>query len=250
VLTKYFINNNTASLVIYNGIEIIANSNYQIDSIDILALSTDIHLTTDLLASSSLTTISESTTKDNNGLWVITSSNILTGQAAIDALANYFSPTIVNQPPSLSGLEFSLVQDIRQLGEHGGTSRKKKWNVRSLNTISYDPYSNVTLIKDDIVLKSGIYKIQVTAPAKDVELHKLRVYNETTSHIEFEGIALKSGENGSVISVTGVVTSNGTDLYEIHHYTEKKRERDGLGDAGNLGNFEIYTVVEITKIGA
>jgi len=89
VLTKYFINNNTASLVIYNGIEVIVNANYQIDSIDILALSTDIHLTTDLLASSTLTTISESTTKDVNGLWVTTGSNILTGQTAIKVDLNF-----------------------------------------------------------------------------------------------------------------------------------------------------------------
>jgi len=108
----------------------------------------------------------------------------------------------------------------------------------------------MTLIGDDIILKSGTYKLQVTAPAKDVELHKLRVYNETTSSVEFEGIALKSGEISSYISAVGVITSNGTDLYEIHHYTKKKRERDGLGDAAELGNSEIYTTVEITKIGA
>jgi len=149
-----------------------------------------------------------------------------------------------------SNIEYSLVQDVRQLGEDGGTSREKKWNVRALNTISHDAFNNVSLVGDDFVLSAGLYRILVTAPVKDVEMHKLRIYNETASAVEFEGCAIKSGESGTIASAVGTIVSNGSDLYEIHHYTEKKQERDGLGDAANLGFNEIYTNVEIIKIGA
>jgi len=249
--------------VIYDGIEIAQNSQYQIDSIDILALSTDTRLTADLLSPTSLTSILKATSKDVNGLWITTGSTILTGQTAIDAIANYFSPTIVRTVSAVNSVngktgdvfihmdvEYSLIQDIKPSDSHGGTSRKRKWNVRELNTITSDLHSNVSLLKDDIILSAGTYRIHIGAPAKDVEIHKLRLYNETSSRVEFEGIALKSEGNSSYVSAAGVVVSNGTDLYEVQHYTEKKREKDGLGDAVKLGNNEVYTSVEIVKIGA
>lgn len=140
------------------------------------------------------------------------------------------------------------VVDSRKLGEHGGTSREKKWSVRTLTDMLSDDYNICTLVGDDFVLQKGVYYIDVRASAYKVYEHKLRIVNETTSMTVLEGLSDDS-ESGGVGTVSGVVTSNGTDLFEVQHYTSEKRERYGFGKASNVGNSEIYLTMFILKVG-
>jgi len=141
-----------------------------------------------------------------------------------------------------------FVVDSRKLGEHGGTAREKKWCVRTLTNILNDDYNVCTLIGDDFILKKGIYYVDVRAAVYKVNEHKLRLVNETTNKTVLEGLS-SDAESGGVGTLCGVVHSNGTDLFEIQHYTSKKRERYGFGRASDVGSSEIYLTMFIIKIG-
>jgi len=144
--------------------------------------------------------------------------------------------------------QFSSVVDKRSLGIHGGTNREKHWNVRTLTTIEHNKNTNVTLVGDDFRLKSGTYYIQIAAPVEEVGEHKLRIWNETTNSLVYEGQNHKSKKYDTA-SLSCIMISNGIDLFEIQHYTEKEEEKHGLGKASNIGSFEIYTTMLVIRIG-
>jgi len=189
--------------------------------------------------------ISHTHTKfDISDLVFATSSDIVNQTAGAIVTADIL-PTSTSSPASS---QHSIIRDVRPLGEHGGTSRKKKWNVRVLNEITFDPHNNVTLSGDDFLLVAGTYKITVKCPADHVDQHKVRLVNETTDTCEFEGVSLKTEEGIGIAEAVGIVVSDGTGIYEVQHYTKKKKEEEGLGEAMNIGDSEVYTVVEIERI--
>jgi len=141
-----------------------------------------------------------------------------------------------------------FVVDSKPLGEHGGTTREKKWNVRTVTDILHDDYSVCKLTGDDFILQKGTYIIDINASVYKVNKHKLRLVNETSGVTVLEGISDDS-ERGGGGTLKGVLTSNGSDLFEIQHYTEKKKERYGFGKASKVGSSEIYLTMFILKIG-
>jgi len=147
----------------------------------------------------------------------------------------------------LSGMHTAQLIDRKPLGTNGGTNRKKVWNVRALNTIVYDSLGIVQIIGDDFKLVKGTYFIQISAPVNEVGLHKLRIWNEVTNTLVAEGQNAKS-KKSSFAQLSCIINTDGTDLFELQHYTEEREKRYGLGIASNLGSYECYTIITIFKV--
>jgi len=146
----------------------------------------------------------------------------------------------------LTEIDHATIQDQRPLGEDGGTSFDKKWNVRTVNTIVHGD-NIVSLVGDDFKLIPGEYLIEITAPVEEADEHKLRLFNETQGFTVIEGPNFRTEKVGFA-RCCGTVVSNGTDLFEIQHYTKKGEDRHGLGKAMKVGSFEVYTEVSIIKV--
>lgn len=146
---------------------------------------------------------------------------------------------------------FAILKDVKATTTDGGSASAATWNVRDLNTESSDVRGIVSLSSNRFTPISGTYKLKASAPAFDVGLHRLGLYNQTqTSYVEKDqGAEANTGNNDNTLAhLTTVFTANGTDAYEIHHYTTSSKSGNGLGKAVNDGANEVYLVVELTMV--
>ena len=146
---------------------------------------------------------------------------------------------------------YAILSDEKATTTDGGGSSATTWNARDLNTEVADPDSIVTIASNQFTPIAGTYLYLAIASAYKVGTHRLRLYNATQTASVKEGLAAKSstGDNtASSASIDGVFTANGTDAYEIDHYTEVAQATDGLGAATNDGSNETYLFIRLEKI--
>ncbi|MGB1287428.1 MAG: hypothetical protein ACPG7F_12895 [Aggregatilineales bacterium] len=136
-------------------------------------------------------------------------------------------------------------------GHAGGTSATT-WNTRPITRIASDPDSIVTIdtANDDFTPDSGNYLIIVSASLFASGFGRLRLYNVTGTSVEFQGVNSRPASTDSnTDSLTGYLVANGTDEFRVEHYSSAAKAVDGLGDAANNGDEEIYMQITLIKIG-
>ena len=103
-----------------------------------------------------------------------------------------------------------------------------------------------TLNNNQITLSAGFYRVSISAPAYNVNNHQARLYNIT------DDITLIAGTNE--YTNTGVTTRSlikgeffisSSKTLELQHRSSKT---DIFGLAGNFGEIEIYSIVQLWKI--
>ena len=144
----------------------------------------------------------------------------------------------------------ALLTDVKATTVDGGSASAASWNTRTLNA-EIDVNAIVTLSSNQFTPIAGTYIIYVVAPAKDVDLHKLRLYNVTQASTVIVGV-IANAVNGdglaSVATLMHIFTADGADAYRIDHYTTTAQASDGLGEAQGDGLDEVYTQVLLIKI--
>lgn len=143
--------------------------------------------------------------------------------------------------------QYAYVKDIKPSGTNGGTP-VAGWNTRELNTIETN-IPDFTLSSNRINFPSGVYKVTASAPANSVGRHKILLYNVTDSETVIVGSNAYSNisygaHNLSILQ--GILNISNPKSFEIHHYITSPA---GIGYATNAGVDEVYTQVEIFKIG-
>jgi len=147
--------------------------------------------------------------------------------------------------------KIAYLSEVQTSGTNGGASTAATYNVRTLNTI-VDSFSIVTsLSANSFTLPAGTYKITASAPAYQVNSHRIRIRNTTDSTSAVLGSSewAQSGgtiQNRSVCS--GEVTITAAKAFQLQHYTQSTVATNGLGNAASSGESEIFSVVEILKI--
>lgn len=139
------------------------------------------------------------------------------------------------------------VVDQKNSGEKGGILKAGIQN-RVLNTVVFNTIDSASLTdKNEIVLPPGNYKIEVSAPANNVQKHKILLYNVSDAIV----FAYGTNENGNSRStLTTMMNIEKDTTFTIQHYNEKESKlEEGLGSPVNIENVpEIYTTVMISAV--
>lgn len=142
------------------------------------------------------------------------------------------------------------LKDIKTANTDGGSFTSSTWTTRTLNTVEGDT-DIITLNSNQFTLQPGVYAIDSTAPVRGVDAHKLRLYDVTNSAVAIFGSsswANSSSVEDSVALLNGVLTITSATTYQLEHACTTTKTGNGFGVASNLGSFELYTQVKITRL--
>lgn len=149
-----------------------------------------------------------------------------------------------------SGISYATLRDEKATTTAGGGASATTWNPRDLNTEVYDADNIVSISSNQFTPIAGTYILWASAPANEVNGHRLRLYNATGTASVEEG--LNAATNANVVTpiahLNCIFTANGTDAYQIDHYTGGAKASTGLGLNVSDGSNEVYLTIRLEKI--
>lgn len=149
-------------------------------------------------------------------------------------------------------IKVAILSDVKAYNADGGTFTSGAWRTRNLNTEA-DADSIVSLSSNRFTPIAGTYLVEWSVPAYNVVFHTSRLYNYTQSSLPTGG----TGDTGftrydAVITHSlgrCVLTANGTDAFEIQHYSYTTIATTGFGvQSGVSGIDSVFTQVKLIKI--
>jgi len=148
------------------------------------------------------------------------------------------------------------VQDQKASGTTGGSSSAGD-NKRDLNTVLTNQINGASLIDadDELRLPAGTYWIEASAPCHHSDRARTRLKNETDGVdiiYGLSGYTDKDNNDGNTtikLSVYGQFTLSAGKDCSIVQFVQSGRTSNGLGVETNDGNVEVYTDVQIWKVG-
>ena len=146
----------------------------------------------------------------------------------------------------------TILQDQKTNGSNGGGATGGAWNTRTLNTSVIDQIG-VSLGSNQFTLPAGTYYVEISTPACQVNNHRCRLYNVTTSSTVLLGTSeCAQNANPSNMSnrsfIDSYFTSVASGVYRIDHWCNTSFATQGLGMNATSGDVEIFTTVKIIKI--
>jgi hypothetical protein len=147
-------------------------------------------------------------------------------------------------------LKIAVLQDVKDNNVAGGTAVTAVWTARTLNTISSDPNGLIIdLASNEWKVAAGDYQVKVLAPFHHTRGTRLRIYDVTNSVVIGYGPSLYINNNVDMeVSLNLRITPHKDNVYRLEYYCERGGHADGLGLAANVGQPEIYTTLEITRL--
>jgi hypothetical protein len=149
-------------------------------------------------------------------------------------------------------IKYAKLSDTKSSGTGGGTLSTSTWNTRTLNTEDNDADNIVSLSSNQFTLQAGTYRIRAQVPAYAVHRHKAKLRNVTDSVDVIIGSAEFCLSSSNIVThsvIVGEFTITATKTYEVQHRIEISNGANDAGPAWNVGVNEVYTIVEIWKIG-
>ena len=157
----------------------------------------------------------------------------------------------VNNTISPNFNKLAYLSDQKASGTNGGSS-SSGINTRVLNTIS-DPSSLISSFSaNQFILPAGTYRMSAEAPASSSLQHRIRLRNisdSTTTLLGTSGYCPTAVSANTVSSIRGVFTITSSKTFELQHYFNTAQATNGLGIAATSGENEVYTMIEIQKVG-
>lgn len=147
-------------------------------------------------------------------------------------------------------LKIALLQDVKDNNVSGGTAVATTWTARTLNTISSDPNGLIIdLASNEWKVAAGAYQVKVLAPFHHTRGTRLRLYDVTNSVVIGYGPSLYINNGVDMeVSLNVRITPHKDNVYRLEYYCERGGHADGLGLAANVGQSEIYTTLELTRL--
>lgn len=138
----------------------------------------------------------------------------------------------------------------KELGRHGGTATANEWTIRELNTLETE---NKEFVLDDntLTVPKGTWLIAANAPAYDVGSHVIALYDIDKKRIICEGTTEHTSKSckHSRSHIMHYLKNDEPIKVQIHHMVSHTSALTGFGVAGNVGNREIYTTINILPAG-
>ena len=143
------------------------------------------------------------------------------------------------------------VRDEKSSGTNGGTFTSGAWQTRTLNTSLTNEISGASLSSNQIILPSGTYYIDATAPAFQIDAHKAKLRNITDSSDTLIGTSEISQYFAAYTTtsfVTGRFTISAQKTFELQHRCQSTLATNGFGQSSSFSVTEVYTDVKIWKV--
>jgi hypothetical protein len=155
---------------------------------------------------------------------------------------------------ALDPLPYILVRDQQSNGVNAGSSVAGV-NTRNLNTVVANTIPGASLASSAITLPAGTYVIDASAPAFRAAAHQANLVNASGAILvagtsEVAGNVTTGSQTRSHIN--GTFTLSATTTVSVAHYMYTAFSGVGLGSAAGSsisGAIEVYTTVQITKVG-
>tara|TARA_R110002096_G_scaffold262406_1_gene455883 strand:+ start:1523 stop:2836 length:1314 start_codon:yes stop_codon:yes gene_type:complete len=161
--------------------------------------------------------------------------------------ASTISVTRLEKANYLTGV--IIVKDEKSSGTNGGTFTSGAWQPRDLNTIVINTIADASLSSDRVTLPAGTYLITATAPGNQVNSHVLKLANITDSSDEVIGTVENSVNAQTTSLIKDKFTLSATKTLELQHRCDTTKSTNGFGNASSFGVVEVYSIIEIEKIG-
>ncbi len=132
----------------------------------------------------------------------------------------------------------------------GGGFTSGSYQTRTLNTLD-DTGMGVTLSSDQFTLPKGKYFISASAPAYNVDDHKIKLRNITDSTDDIMGSSESSAAADTSTNrseLEGIINIPSTKTFELQHRCQTTKATDGFGLPMSFGDVEIYSQVKIEKL--
>lgn len=145
----------------------------------------------------------------------------------------------------------AYIKDVKPSGTAGGTFTSGAWQTRDLNTLEGDT-GFVSLSGNQVTIAPGKYKIKASAPANQVNNHQSKLRNITDGVDQLLGVSTYCPSGTAVqneSNIKGTITLTSTKVFEIQHQCTVSKATDGFGRTASFGVDELYTILEIEKIG-
>ena len=152
----------------------------------------------------------------------------------------------------LGSVPYIFIRDEKAVNVAGGSFTAGAWRTRDLNTESSDVDGLVAIASNQFTLAAGTYVIAARAPAKKVDGHKLKLYNATGASDIIIGSHIRAANADNTSNdawVHGRFVIAASQALEIQHRGLSTQATDGLGQAANLVEIEVYTEVQLWKVG-
>jgi len=144
------------------------------------------------------------------------------------------------------------VRDEKASGTNGGAFTSGDWRTRDLNVVKTNTISGASLSANQITLPVGTYRVRATAPALNTATNKAKIRNISNSSDSIIGSSEMTGSVNhlSTSTVIGSFVLVSESIIELQHRCfTTNAATSGFGLASNLGVVEVYSEIEIWKIG-
>ena len=144
-----------------------------------------------------------------------------------------------------------IVCDEKAAGTEGGTFTTGAWRTRTLNTIRAHGIPGASLAADQITLPAGVYYADFSAPAGVVGHHQTRLRDITNGLTLVVGTTEYSWTTDSTWTRSigrGRFFLSAAAVIELQHNCSVTKAANGMGNAANLGEVEVYAEIKIHKV--
>lgn len=145
------------------------------------------------------------------------------------------------------------VVDEKANGTAGGSFSQLGWRTRDLNKIRTNTITGASLASNQITLPAGDYFVRAEAPAyAGVNSHKCKLRNITDSTDLIIGLNAENNISSGTINTStlfGRISLAASKVLELQHYCDTTVNTNGFGIPMSFGVSEIYSQIEIYKLG-
>ena len=152
--------------------------------------------------------------------------------------------------PTVAFESYAVIADQKTAALNAGTFPSGSWVQRELNTEFFDADGIVSISGNQFTLGAGTYLICWSAPAFAVNRHQTRLYDVTNTSVLRSGTSEYASSTGNAYNRSFgwhrvTITANTT--YALQHRCQTSGSSNGLGLEANVGEPEVYAVVQIYK---
>lgn len=143
------------------------------------------------------------------------------------------------------------VREEQPSGTGGGTFTSGAWQKRLLNTTVRNEIGGASIASSAITLPAGTYEFMGWATAYLVEQNVLKIRQTSGTPVD---LLIGSTEYSNVTQfqksvVSGRVTLAAATTIELQHRCATTRAANGFGGAASFGVVEVYSNLQIRKVG-
>jgi len=184
-------------------------------------------------------------------IWVVQAGGGL-AEVAISGGATLSASGVLTIPPASSNQAIAIFADIKASGTDGGTLTSGSWQVRELNSTVIDSAMLFNLSANVLSWsRAGTYYIKAEALGHKVDLHQIRLYDNTNNVVIADGTAscaAAAGTDQTLSTAEAVLVITAAQTMVLQHQCGTTAAGDGCGKSTGFGDNNVMARITIIKL--